>query len=70
MARNTKIQITAIFRGKDGSVGFRKNTEYKLTMVLFDTPAVTIIENDTKNEVGYTSIVPFLKNWSHVTYNQ
>lgn len=66
------IKVTATYIGKDFSMGFRTNREYKLMLhnglssrVIIET--IVIRDGDFDMTLPYESFVSFLKNWKDVS---
>ncbi len=59
------IHVKAIFRGKDNSLGYRKNTEYVLS-IRHESGGNVKIEQHKDGGTGqceYESMLLFLDNW-------
>lgn len=58
-------KIKAIFRGQEGSCGYRTNTEYNL--VVSNKKNLIHIETTAgSGDCEYESIVGFLNNWDNI----
>lgn len=57
-------RIQANFQGQDGSVGFRKNHTYDLTIKHQGGEMIVVEHNDIR--VEYQSVISFLDNWTKV----
>ncbi len=63
-----KKTIKAIFKGRDGSLGYKKDTEYTL-IIKHSMCAYVEIENAKKLGEGkcqYDSVIGFLANWDNI----
>jgi hypothetical protein len=60
--------IKATFKGRDGSLGFKKDKEYTLT-IKETRYHIVIMELGTNLYCEYSSIISFLDNWDHI-YDQ
>ncbi len=65
---NYSVHVKAIFRGKDGSCGYKKNTEYKLSIRQDSGSLISIINRDGGGECEYASILTFLHNWDDIRH--
>ena len=64
-----KAKIKAIFKGQDGSCGYRKDKEYtlKLEHQSAGRGLITITEpNENDGFCEYNSIIAFLRNWNNI----
>ena len=64
--------IKAIFKGQDGSCGYRTNREYILTIWHHSESghrniAIELADKPDENYCEYESIVSFLNNWDKIT---
>ncbi len=62
-----KVTVKAIFKGKDGSLGYQKNTEYALIITHSMCANISIKCIDQQKGVcEYESMISFLKNWDNI----
>ncbi len=60
------VKVKAIFKGLDGSCGYKKNSEYTLS-IRHQTEYNICIDNvDGGGRVEYGSMVAFLENWDNI----
>lgn len=57
------MQLTAQFKGADGSLGYRRGTTYTLTMRDF-RGLVLVERKDKSGRCLYGSVTAFLQNWT------
>jgi len=67
------IKVKAIFKGQDGSCGYKHGQEYALTIwnqskISNENIAIELSDNPDKNYCEYESIVSFLNNWDCVRH--
>ncbi len=61
------IRVKAIFKGADGSLGYKARTEY--TLVVHHEAGMHIQVEDvegTAQRCDYGSMVAFMKNWDNI----
>ncbi len=63
--------VSAVFTGKDGSLGYRTNEKYDLIVQsapLFGIPGAQIIVSrlDGSGRCPYRNIITFLQNWDNI----
>lgn len=59
--------IKATFKGKDGSLGFEKNKEYRLRFdISFKDNTVLVTCVDMPLSCLYSSVFTFFKNWTNI----
>ena len=56
--------IKAIFKGKDGSLGYKNGQEYLLQVEQYDNSKMLRIEHPTK--CVYSTLTSFLRNWENI----
>ena len=61
-----KVTVKAIFRGTDGSCGYKKNTEYTLIVKHEMCANITIKNAAGGGECEYSSFVAYMKNWDNI----
>lgn len=57
--------VKAVFVGKDGSCGYNKNREYRIT-ISQESKGTIIVQANGDKYVEYESIIAFLNNWDNV----
>lgn len=65
------ITVKAIFRGQDGSCGYRNSSEYTLTInhdndVFWIEKNNTFKRRDSNGYCEYGSVISFLENWDNI----
>jgi hypothetical protein len=65
------IKVKAVFKGADGSCGYKHGMEYELTVWQHSESghsniAIELADKPDKNYCEYESIVSFLQNWDCV----
>lgn len=68
-SNRTTVEVSAVFIGTDGSLGYKKYEIYFLNLTIHDKRGAVKIE-DTYNKLSkpcvYTNIIAFLENWYDV----
>lgn len=67
-----KKTIKAVFKGQNGSCGYKTNKEYRLTIWQHSESghrniAIELADKPDENYCEYESIVSFLNNWDNIT---
>ena len=61
------IKVKAIFKGKDGSCGYKTNCEYTLEIYHENNQYIQISKvNDVGGYCDYGSMISFLSNWDNI----
>lgn len=61
------IRVKAIFKGTDGSLGYKIKTEYTLVVYHEAGQHIQIEDADgTAEQCHYGSMVAFIKNWDNI----
>lgn len=56
------MKLKAIFKGTDGSLGYRHNVEYVLKVNILEDKSISI-ETEVGNKCDYSSFIRFMDNW-------
>lgn len=57
------INVKAVFKGKNGSLGYETNKEYCLEIRRGANSPIIIVQNNGDGFCEYESILSFLNNW-------
>jgi len=61
-----KVIVKAIFKGQDGSCGYKHNSEYELTMWQHNNVIEIERYNDDNGNCEYSTVLTFFDNWDCV----
>lgn len=59
-------KVKAVFKGLDGSCGYRKGQSYLLTVSVLKNGNISIYGGGLTKECEYQSIISFLENWDQI----
>lgn len=59
-------KILASFNGKDGSLGYTKGVDYRLTVTTKRFGAIHIEREDGTGDCIYEDVINFLDNWTNI----
>lgn len=59
-----KVKVKAVFKGQDGSLGYKTNMEY--TLRIKEHVLIIIERLDGEGKCEYGTIVSFLDNWDNI----
>ncbi len=72
MSRNTnlRVMIRAIFKGSNGSLGYRTGRTYNLTVEVLPNNRILILPESAKpsnpSPCGYSNLSTFFNNWKDI----
>ncbi len=70
MNHSKAAYVKAIFKGQDGSLDYKHNMEYKLTITLDEEKNINIERfDDGYGQCGYSSMLTFLDNWDNIRHD-
>lgn len=67
MPKISKLKkVKAVFKGLDGSCGYRNNYEYELQISVMPSGNISIYGSGTTLPCEYDSMLTFLDNWDNI----
>lgn len=57
------MKVKAIFKGTDGSLGYKHNMEYVLKIKILEDKSINIETEQGNNKCDYSSFIRFMDNW-------